>query len=129
MKMIALLAAPLLVAAAPGEVRLLETPSHTVFAYDPASLIVTNGPDGEVRRATIIAHNPVRPGSSEQVGARGTMEFACAPLAYRQVQTVSIGADGTEQVVVPADPARKFSGTRPDSFERSLVEAMCAVQP
>ena len=123
-----LAAAPLLLAAAPAEVRLLETPGHTVFAYDPASLTVTSGPDGEVRRATIITHNPARPGSGEQVGARGTMEFACATLAYREVQTTSIRGDGTQQEVVPANPARPFSPTRPGSFERSLVDAICAVR-
>ena len=120
--------APLLLANAPVEVRLLETPGHTVFAYEPSSLIITGGPEGEVRRATIITHNPAPPGSGEQVGARGIMEFSCAKLAYRQVQTISIRGDGGQQEVVPTNPARRFNDTRPGSFERSLVDAICAVR-
>ena len=123
----------LLAASAAGgtgsEVFVMETPGHTRFAYLPSSLTVRASEDGEVRSAIILTHNPDSGTrrSSDQIGARGVMEFRCANLAYREVSTVSIRRSGEELVVVPANPARRFAETRPGSFERRLADAICKV--
>lgn len=113
-----------------GEVVVGTTPGGTVIAYLPASLKVTAGAEGEVRRATVVTHNPAssQPSPDAQVGGRGEMEFACSRRAYRQLQSVSIRPDGSEVVAVPADPARPFAESRPGSLERKLADAVCGAR-
>lgn len=112
------------------EVFVMETPGHTSFAYLPHTISVRNDESGEVRSATIVSYNPrtqaTRPG--DQIGARSTMEFACARQSYREMRTVSQRMSGEQVEVVPANPARPFFQTRPGSYERLLADAICAVR-
>jgi hypothetical protein len=110
-----------------GEVFVMETQGHTRFAYLPASVAVRASADGEVRSAMVVTHNPDRgtPRPDDQIGARGTMEFICTRHAYREVTMLSIRRSGEEIVVVPANPARPFAETRPESLERKLADAIC----
>ncbi|WP_068076781.1 surface-adhesin E family protein [Novosphingobium lentum] len=112
-------------AAALALVPIAETPGHSRFSYDPASVSV----DGDVRSALIVTHNPDRgrPLPGDQVSARSTMEFHCADHAYRQVSTVAIHRDGHAIEVVPPNAARPFAPARPGSFERKVVDAICGV--
>lgn len=123
-------ASPIAAGASAGEVFVMETPGGSRFAYLPETIRVRAGAEGDVRSVTIITHNPDRgpPRATDQVGARGTMEFLCARHAYREVTMTSIKRSGAEVVVVPPDAARRFADTKPGSLERKLADAVCLVE-
>jgi hypothetical protein len=118
--------------AAPGlatPVFVAETPGHTKFLIDDATLkdLVIGG--AKVRQARILTHNASDPQmTSGQVGADGIMQFDCAALSYREWSTTSIRKDGTRAEVVRPLASRRFVPTRAGSFERKLLLAACTMR-
>jgi hypothetical protein len=106
-----------------------ETPGHTRFLIDDASLVDLTIGGAVVRQARILTENPADARLvSGQVGAEGVMQFNCAQNTYREWTTTSIRKDGTRQIVTPPSPARRFYPTRDGSFERKLLSAACTMR-
>ncbi|MBS0476043.1 MAG: hypothetical protein JSR28_12995 [Proteobacteria bacterium] len=106
-----------------------ETPAHTKFFIDDATLSQVALADGPALQALIITRNAPDPQiKSGQIGAASMMQFRCRRKSYRQWSTDALHKDGTRVRVVSPDPARSFSATREGSFERRLLDAACAMK-
>lgn len=106
-----------------------ETPGHTKFLIDDATITDMAIGGAVVRQARVLTENAPDPKMvSGQVGADGVMQFNCAAQSYRQWRTTSIRKDGSRVELVTPMPARRFNPTRDGSFERKLLAAACAMR-
>ncbi|MFM5908693.1 MAG: hypothetical protein ACKOPO_14085, partial [Novosphingobium sp.] len=90
-----------------------ETPGHTRFSIDDASIVELTIGGARVRQARILTQNVPDPALvSGQIAADGVMQFNCAAQSYREWSTVAIRKDGTRQEVVSPLATRGFNQTR-----------------
>lgn len=122
----ALLASPL--TAKP--VLIAQTPGHTQFFVDDATVQDLPSADGPIRQARITTRSAPDPHMrAGQVAAEGVMQFRCAQRQYRQMQTTSINLDGSRRPAVPPSTTRAFAQTAPGRFENTVLEAVCRLKP
>jgi hypothetical protein len=121
-----LLAPPL--AAKP--VLIAQTPGHTQFFVDDATVQDLPSADGPIRQAHISTRSAPDPHlRAGQVAAEGVMQFRCAQRQYRQMQTTSINLDGSRRTAVPPSTTRAFVQTAPGRFENTVLDAVCRLKP
>ncbi|WP_310531109.1 hypothetical protein [Novosphingobium sp.] len=121
-----------ILAAAPGlatPVFVAESPGHTKFLIDDATVKDVAIGDARVRQVRVLTHNAFDPQmTSGQVGADGIMQFDCGALSYREWSTTSIRKDGARVEVVRPLASRRFVPTREGSFERKLLMVACTMR-
>lgn len=110
-------------------VLVFETPGRTRYYIDDTSAVELKLREGTVVMARVTSKSAPDPRmTAGQVAADGLMQFRCADNSYRQWNVFSIGREGSRNQVIAPDAARAFTATRPDSFERRLLVAACALK-